>query len=191
MIKINPFTGKLDLVGNEISSFPDYPVGTRQTFLESGYVVTTSFAMVVNTLLGYFIRIEKDTNIASLRLQLATTAVGNSIFGVYDLLDGYPTDLLFSGAPFDNNVGGNSDATINQTISEGFYFVAYNSSSANAAVSWFGNLYNSMLGAPTSINGGRTGYSIARVYDGTLPTTFPAGATFATSVMPAITFLIQ
>jgi hypothetical protein len=174
------------------SAFQDYPVGTRQSFLESGYMVVTNQAAPINTLQGYFIKIEENTDIDSLRVRISGGVAGNSIYGVYDVVDGYPTSLVFSGAEISNTTGGvNVDAVINQTINAGFYFVAYSSSSAATFFAYTSAiLYSSMFGTLASV-GVQTGYTIARTYDSTLPATFPIGATFTTAQMTALTFLIQ
>jgi hypothetical protein len=173
------------------SAFQDYPVGTRQSFLESGYMVVTNQAAPINTLQGYFIKIEENTDIDSLRVRVSGGVAGNSIYGVYNVVDGYPTSLFFSGAEISNTIAGNIDAVINQTIDAGFYFVAYSSSSAATFFAYTSAiLYSSMFGTPTSV-GVQTGYTIARTYDSTLPATFPIGATATTAQMTALTFLIQ
>lgn len=178
--------------GAPVPEFPDYPVGTRQTFLESGYIAVTNQVSVVDKLQGYFIRIEKETNIASLRVRISGGVAGNSIYGVYNIANGYPDSLVFSGSPVSNSTGGiNVDSTINQTITAGFYFVAYSSSSAATFFAYpTAILYSSMIGTPVS-PGPNSGYTISRPYDGTLPATFPTGAVFTTAQMTAVTFLIQ
>lgn len=166
---------------NELNTSTIYPIGTTQTFLKSNsYVPATGLAVVINSLRGYHISIDKNVTIKDLRVRFSAGAVGNSVYGIYNVdSNGYPTNLIYSTTAFDNNLTSQQVYTQDLSITKGNYFVAYNSNSAPTAFAYNAeHLYNPILGTQTTLSSSsyNAGLGVAYTYTGTLPATFPAGA---------------
>lgn len=171
----------------------EYPSQSTQHFLQSNVTSITTIAGVVNVLRGYYITIEKDISIDRLSINVSTGVAGNSVFGVYDLdANSYPNNLIVSTGVNDNSVTGLQNTAVSQTLTAGNYFACYNSSSAAT----FRALTASDLTNTANPNGVMSGTSplsgltVAYVYTGTLPATFPVGATTVAGNIPYLIFRI-
>lgn len=177
----------------------NYWDGNKQNFLEtqSGNINTIAGLQVftVNVLFAFPIIVKEDVTINDVQIAYSSSVAGNSVFGIYDMLNGLPNNLIFQTTPFDNAVTGTQiDVLPSQvTIKKGIYFIAYNTSSVP-------NLYYFPIYVVPNIFGSSfsnlKSNSTIRLtnpypYTGTLPTTFggPVQATNANYV-PAVLFTI-
>lgn len=91
---------------------------------------------VINTnQLGiYPIYIRRSVTIDQIGIFIGTLSAGNSVFGLYDNINGVPNNLLFgnTASPFNNGITSAQTWTLPSPISlqAGVYYVAWNSSSA-------------------------------------------------------------
>jgi hypothetical protein len=69
----------------EASAFPDYPIGSYQSFT-SGYSFTTAF-LTANSLYGMIINIEKEVEVESLSIETTSTVAGAAVAGIYQYTD--------------------------------------------------------------------------------------------------------
>lgn len=181
----------IDEVANQV-----YGTATVQTFLQCNVVSIATVTVVVNSLRGYFITIDKQLTIKDLRVRMSTGAAGAAIYGIYTVNTvGYPIDLIYTTTAFNNALTTQQSYSSDLIILKGTYFVAYNSNSAPIAHAYSsGFLYNTAGGiqATISSSAANAGLGIAYVYTGTLPVVFPLGAVGLGNVNhPIITFLIS
>jgi len=176
---------------------PDFKYwgGNEQTFLETqGAISSTAGALVfdVDVLFAYPVFIKDDVTIQEVSIAYSSSVAGNSIYGLYDMLNGAPNELIFETGAFDNAVTGVQLYTLPtpQPIKKGIYFVAYNTSSAPNVYAANGyNVLNVFGGSFSNINSNpnvrRTaGYT----YNGTLPLTFGTATRTNGSYVPSVLF---
>lgn len=154
--------------------------GNYQHFLETQSTITSttgSQVFVVNVLYAFPIIVKEDVTISEISIAYTSAVAGNSVYGLYDMLNGLPNNLIFQSAPFDNAVTG---AQINilatpQIIKKGIYFVVYNTSSAPNVYTFNRLSIPNVFGTTFATNFG--GVNVIRLtaaynYTGTLPATF-------------------
>lgn len=171
-----------------------YPSGSRQTFLQSKRTNINTVAAVIDVIRGYYITIDKDVTLTTMSANVSSAVAGNSIFGVYSLdATGYPDTLLFNSAVFDNSITGLQSTSISQTLTVGNYFVCYNSSSAATFRSFVSTDITNTAHVDGVMSGTSpyTGLAVANVYTGSLPATFPIGATNITASVPYLIFVVS
>ena len=171
-----------------------YPSGSIQSFLQTKSLVVQTIAAGVNFLRGYYITIDKDISFNELFISVSVISAGNSINGIYSILsNGYPDTLLYTTAVFNNGVLNKQSSFQTGTLNVGTYFVAQNSSSA-AVFRCFQTQLLTNTANPSGVTDGAnvyTGLSVVYTYTGTLPTTFPVGATTTTGTLPYLLFVIS
>lgn len=177
----------------------EYWKGNDNHFLETQGAITSVLGTSVwgiNILYAYPIMINQDINIDDLKIAFTSSVAGNSVFGLYDMQDGLPNQLLFQTTAFDNSVTGTQIYSLpsSQAIKKGIYFVAYNtSSSPNIYTFPAANVPNVFGASFTNLRASANiRLTAAYTYTGTLPATFgsPVSATNGIYV-PAVLFTIS
>jgi hypothetical protein len=171
-----------------------YPSGSIQSFLQTNSLLVQTIAAGVNFLRGYYITIDKDISFNELFISVSVISAGNSINGIYSILsNGYPDTLLYTTAVFNNGILNKQSSFQTGTLNIGTYFVVQNSSSA-AVFRCFQTQLLTNTANPFGVTDGAnvyTGLSVVYTYTGTLPTTFPVGATTTTGALPYLLFVIS
>jgi len=173
------------------ASMPTLYAPDTQHFLQSNTTVIQTISAGVNFLRGYYITIDKTISFDELFISISATSAGNSINGIYSILsNGYPDALLYTTTIFDNSILNKQSSIQNGTLVAGNYLVAQNSSSGAVF-----RCHQTQLMANTSnffgVTDGaniHTGLGVAYTYNGTLPATFPVGATKTTGALPYLLF---
>lgn len=178
--KINPFTGKLDDVGEGGGINFIYRQGSYQPF---NYIFSgANSALTTNQLKGGFITVLGDCEIDRMAIYPVAGVAGNSVWGVYELdpVTMYPTNLLFQ-----TGVINNGSATVQftdfspaQSLPAGIYLAA-GITDSGATFQAHNGVSPMIHGAGVSainFNDYFQGWRIAYAYTPTLPSTFPAGA---------------
>jgi hypothetical protein len=90
--------------------------------------------IATNQLGIYPIYIRRSVTIDQIGIFIGTLSAGNSVFGLYDNINGVPNNLLFgnTASPFNNGITSAQTWTLPSSISlqAGVYYVTWNSSSA-------------------------------------------------------------
>ena len=176
----------------------EYWSGNRQHFLETQAAMTSTAGALVfsaNVLYAFPILIKEDVTISEVQIAYSSSVAGNSVYGIYDMQNGLPNNLVFQSSAFDNSVTGTQIDILGaaQVIKKGVYFVAYNTSSApnvytfpiNSVANIYGASFTNLRANPNiRLTAGYT-------YTGTLPATFgsPVSATNGIYV-PCVLFII-
>lgn len=166
-----------------------------QSFTETTPIpVSYSNAIAPNLLLGFPIVIKEDCTIERLKIKTTVNRVGNSVWGLYDAVDGLPNSLLFQSTALDNNVVGVQTYTLGTTykVKTGLYYVVYNSNSvAGHALSCSptSSIINCIGGDVSDVPSALLGR--AYTYTGTLPATFGTVTNFYNSVSVTSVPLVQ
>lgn len=174
--------------------------GNYQHFLEtqSGAInaITGASVFTANVLFAFPIIIKQDVTIEQVQIAYSTSVAGNSVYGLYDMQNALPNNLIFQTTPFDNAVTGTQTKILPtpQVIKKGLYFVGYNTSStpnvyyfpANVVPNVFGASFANVRANPQiRLNGAYT-------YTGTLPSTFGGSVSRLNGIyVPAVLFKIQ
>lgn len=173
------------------ASLPTLYAPDTQHFLQSNTTVIQTISAGVNFLRGYYITIDKTISFDELFISISVTTAGNSINGIYSILsNGYPDALLYTTTIFDNSILNKQSSIQNGTLVAGNYLVAQNSSSAAVFRCHQAQLMtntSNFFGVTDGANI-HTGLGVAYTYNGTLPATFPVGATKTTGALPYLLF---
>ena len=150
-------------------------------------------AILSNTLFAFPIDVKRDVTISSLVIGNVGASAGNSVWGVYDSLNGEPNNLIFQTTAFNNAVTGAVSYTISptQSLTTGIYWVVYHSSSTpTLRVMQVANSVPNIIGENGSLfNGSMTYLFRSLVYSGTLPSPFGAASLPTTiSLIPFVQF---
>jgi hypothetical protein len=176
-----------------------YWKGNYQHFHQTQSAITSTSGNLVflaNVLYAFAIEIKEDVMISELEIAYTSGVAGNSVYSLYDSLNGTPNNLIFQSTAFNNAVTGFQNYTLPSPIlvKKGIYFVAYNTSSDPSVYTFNRLTVKNVFGATWNSNAGSI--SVVRLtagytYTGTLPATFglPITNTFITSV-PAVLFKI-
>jgi hypothetical protein len=208
--KLNPTTGKLDFY-EETTTLPAVDITYNNT--NSGLIATNTQSAIdeltgtkyaVNSLQhfqgplrswlsealrpnmwhGIPLEVLSTTKVSNLKWFIVTGAVGDSVIGLYDMVNGTPTNLLFQTTVFNNNVTGLITYTFPSpiTLKKGRYVLVHLSSS-NPTIRTSGNSQGySWMGVNTALNlqnnfwtayWGNVNYS---TYAGTLPALWPSAS---------------
>jgi hypothetical protein len=175
----NPLTNNLDWV----SEVPEYKypsgvaAGKYQNFFEASISYTTK-AFDADYLVAYPVIVKQKCTIDKIRGGIATPAVGNIVYGVYNQAStGLPGTLLFQSTAFNTNVSGTALYTLPQqkVLNPGLYWMAMHSSSAavgpaTAIAGILANIWSDMSASQYSY------YYRALPYSATMPSTFGTGS---------------
>ena len=131
--------------------------------------------------------------ISSLVIGNVGASAGNSVWGVYDSLNGEPNNLIFQTTAFNNAVTGAVSYSISpsQTLTTGIYWVVYHSSSTpTLRVMQLANSVPNIIGENGSLFNGSMTYLFRNLaYSGTLPSPFGAASLPTTiSLIPFVQF---
>lgn len=179
--KLNPFTGELDLTE---SNYYFYGKGTTQHFQGDGKVYAT-YQMIGDVWNGIPLEVKADVIVTNLKWFIDTPAVGNSVFGLYEIgSNGEPTNLLWQTPAFNNNIAGLQTYTFPAPIKikAGFYALAHHTSSNPIVKCTSWNQTISNMGIVPTLTFTENFYytwigSIPySTYAGTLPSTWPVAA---------------
>ena len=172
-------------------------LGRQQDFIKtggtawySGMITTggaTTEAMTANVMRASPLIVTKGFAIDRIQFEISTTpGVGFMTVGIYNsTVNGtlYPHKLIISGTAKDTNSAGLKTDTISATLQDNtLYWLVYNTNgTATTREMPAANVAN-VLGS-TGVAGPNKsiGWTVARTYNGTLPTTFPAGGTVMAS----------
>jgi len=152
-----------------------------------------ALAISANVLFAFPIDVKRDVTISSLVIGNVGGSAGNSVWGVYDSLNGEPNNLIFQTTAFNNAVTGAVSYTISptQSLTTGIYWVVYHSSSTpTLRVMQVANSVPNIIGENGSLfNGSMTYLFRSLVYSGTLPSPFGAVSLPTTiSLIPFVQF---
>jgi hypothetical protein len=150
-------------------------------------------AILSNILFAFPIDVKRDVTISSLVIGNVGASAGNSVWGVYDSLNGEPNNLIFQTTAFNNAVTGAVSYTISptQSLTIGIYWVVYHSSSTpTLRVMQVANSVPNIIGENGSLfNGSMTYLFRSLVYSGTLPSPFGTASLPSTiSLIPFVQF---
>jgi hypothetical protein len=158
----------------------NYPSGSIQPF---NYIYSgTNSSFSTNQLKGSFITVFSDVEIAEILIYPTIGAVGNSVWGVYELdpITGYPTNLLFQTAVINNNAVAVQATVFSpaKKLPKGIYLAA---GITNSAASFQANNGVTPTIHPHGVRLGNfnnyiQGYKVAQAYSADLPSVFPSGA---------------
>jgi hypothetical protein len=129
------------------SAFPDYPVGSYQTFA-NGYVLSTT-NITINLVYGLIVDVKKSVTLDSISIQVMVAVAGNAVGGIYQYTDnGTPEGLWFlveqtdSAAPFDLGVASTQNVLLTNsvTLESGIYcFALHGNSTAQIRANGLGS----------------------------------------------------
>lgn len=184
--KINPITGQLDIAGGNGFDFK-YPTGEStgkgkvQSFFDNSINYTTK-TFDSGYLITYPILVKSKTEIIKVRSGIASPAVGEIVWGIYEQgTDGLPNQLLFQTAPFNTNVGGTTLYTLPspKVLDTKLYWVGFNTNSNAIGPATFiagilTNIWSDMSASQYSY------FYKPYAYTGTLPSTFGTGGIVST-----------
>jgi hypothetical protein len=186
---------KAEAGGIDFKYWDGRAVSFFQNFFETqGTVTNSALTWAANNLAAYPVIIKADVTIEELRIAFNTSVAGNSVFGIYDMENGLPKNLVFQSTAFNNAVTGIQIYILPtpQVIKKGLYFVAHNSSSAPAIFSRNIDCVANVLGANNTIGTGQIVVSGGFAYTGTLPAVFPATVTNTIgTLVPNVLFKIS
>lgn len=154
-------------------------------------------AMATNNMLFYAILVQEDCTIERLRISISIGVAGSSVWGVYDMLDGKPNNLLFQSTAFDNSVTATQEYILGTpyNIKKGIYFIAYNTTSSPTLRCVQAYTLPSVFGDTIGYDGPRVLAGYAYAYTGTMPATASAPTTYYTvgsaPLMPHVQFKIS
>ena len=135
-----------------------------------------ALAISANVLFAFPIDVKRDVTISSLVIGNVGGSAGNSVWGVYDSLNGEPNNLIFQTTAFNNAVTGAVSYTISptQSLTTGIYWVVYHSSSTpTLRVMQVANSVPNIIGENGSLFNGSMTYLFRNLaYSGTLPNPF-------------------
>lgn len=152
-----------------------------------------ALAISANVLFAFPIDVKRDVTISSLVIGNVGASAGNSVWGVYDSLNGEPNNLIFQTTAFNNAVTGAVSYSISpsQTLTTGIYWVVYHSSSTpTLRVMQVANSVPNIIGENGSLFNGSMTYLFRNLaYSGTLPSPFGAASLPTTiSLIPFVQF---
>ena len=152
-----------------------------------------ALAISANVLFAFPIDVKRDVTISSLVIGNVGASAGNSVWGVYDSLNGEPNNLIFQTTAFNNAVTGAVSYSISpsQTLTTGIYWVVYHSSSTpTLRVMQLANSVPNIIGENGSLFNGSMTYLFRNLaYSGTLPSPFGAASLPTTiSLIPFVQF---
>jgi len=152
-----------------------------------------ALAISANVLFAFPIDVKRDVTISSLVIGNVGASAGNSVWGVYDSLNGEPNNLIFQTTAFNNAVTGAVSYTISptQSLTTGIYWVVYHSSSTpTLRVMQVANSVPNIIGENGSLFNGSMTYLFRNLaYSGTLPSPFGAASLPTTiSLIPFVQF---
>jgi len=183
--KLNPYTGKLQLL-NESSGEQSYPLSLQQDFL-AGRSLNVS-GQTPNSFITFPISILGEVTIQGLTIELTTVGTGNALVGIYDTDSNGDAGSLLDVVTSEYDLTITGQQTINFAtplkLSVGTYNVAFTRDGS-------GGLFrvSNIVDFSYGVNG-TTIYqrsSVARTYDGTLPTTAPT-PNYLAGGAPRVTF---
>jgi len=174
----------------------EYPTPSLQSFIHTGGLSTVP--ILANKITGYFIQVMGTVTITEINCNV--TALGSSLtndilFGIYSVDNGYPNRLICQSPVL--NVG--SINIVNsaivggiQILNKGIYFVAHSSNSDSELVAAGKNSVIHIAGHLNTLDifSFTTGIIANYVYNGTLPTFFPAGGSGVYADIPMAIFQI-
>lgn len=152
-----------------------------------------ALAISANVLFAFPIEVKRDVTISSLVIGNVGASAGNSVWGVYDSLNGEPNNLIFQTTAFNNAVTGAVSYTISptQSLTTGIYWVVYHSSSTpTLRVMQVANSVPNIIGENGSLFNGNMTYLFRNLaYSGTLPNPFGVASLPSTiSLIPFVQF---
>ena len=152
-----------------------------------------ALAISANVLFAFPIDVKRDVTISSLVIGNVGASAGNSVWGVYDSLNGEPNNLICQTTAFNNAVAGAVSYSISpsQTLTTGIYWVVYHSSSTpTLRVMQLANSVPNIIGENGSLFNGSMTYLFRNLaYSGTLPSPFGAASLPTTiSLIPFVQF---
>jgi len=159
-----------------------------------GGVSNTSFASETNKLfaLPFFSTTARTVDRIAFRVVsgVASSAVIAGIYSDTSDTDHYPASLLVSGSAQDCSTTGAKSSTVSQVIAaDTMYWLVINTNGTGCTLATLGtSTLMAVLGWSSALTAQQLGWHVARTYDGTLPSSFPAGASVMidTDPKPAI-----
>jgi hypothetical protein len=140
---------------------------------------TTTLSIAANYLYAWAFYVPTSTTFDRIGTYISTAATGSARLGIYaDNGAIYPGSLVLDAGTVDTGTTGSKEITISVTLSPGLYWLAL-VSNASPAVGGITYTYCfAPMGHLNSYYEGANSYSVSYTY-GTLPTTFPTGASSA------------
>lgn len=152
----------------------EYNTINNHSFLEINpiYSNQSTNIFVVNSLLCYGIYIKSKVTISNIQIAVTTGSIGNSVWGLYDSLNGLPNNKIFQSTEFNNGVTGLQIYTLPSpiTINAGLYFVSYATTSIPTIRAMNADALPYVFGdTNTSYNGPKKLVARSFTYSSTLP----------------------
>ena len=171
------------IISNTVSRDYVRTGGTNWYSLNTGHTAPANTAVVTNVIRAFpLISGANGFSADRLAIDVGSSAGGsNCIVGIYtDTGNLYPSTKVVDGGVFSTATTGLKSATVSFSLNPGtLYWAVYNCSGTPSLRSHAVNSIPPVLGFTGAAGAGQNivGLTAARTYDGTLPASFPAGAT--------------
>lgn len=178
-----------------LSQLPTYPTN-QWDWIRTGGVswygsavdcqISNTSALVANVLRAYPFIVRRGFATDRIQFEVTIQAVGFAVVGIYDNTPNtlYPRNLLVQGTQQDTNVLGAHTDTIAFTLpSDSLLWIVYNANATPTVRSFSGNATIPMVLGDTGVaaaNNENFGWTVASIYNATLPAAFVAGGTVLT-----------
>ena len=180
MWKFNPFTNKLDLIGDSEGTIMDgYPTSSYQGFVNANSAANPNFVMVPDKIEGIVVDIEYPCTLESSRINVVGAAAGSAVAGIYkydrvnDIWNLYAQVDVSN--PFNLGIVSTQEMPypLQVVFEPGVYCSVIHGNSAATIYSWARGAASTYFGFSATIGTtSERGYvSLVEPYTGTLPPT--------------------